>query len=131
MAGDQSYDSMEYNPSNSAVYRAWLSRQPHGRSWDKWLLMVCSQHPIQSGHRYLCEHLVAPFCSASQRSPWRCWLRLYRSLYLSLTVVTVPWRTTMLFACIVGQCSNAGCQCALPAALPSEHTNCGDASTVG
>eukprot|EP00892_Ulva_mutabilis_P010524 jgi/Ulvmu1/7844/UM004_0074.1 len=40
MPGEKTYDSMEYNPPNSAVYRAWLSRQPHGRSWDKWLLMA-------------------------------------------------------------------------------------------
>jgi hypothetical protein len=37
---DKAYESMEYNPPNSAVYRAWLARQPHSRTWDKWLLMA-------------------------------------------------------------------------------------------
>jgi hypothetical protein len=36
----KNYESMEYNPPNSAVYRSWLARQPHGRTWDKWLLMA-------------------------------------------------------------------------------------------
>jgi chloride channel 7 len=31
---------MEYNPPNSSVYRSWLEKQPHGRTWDKWLLMA-------------------------------------------------------------------------------------------
>lgn len=40
MPADKGYESMEYNPPNSAVYRSWLARQPHGRTWDKWLLMA-------------------------------------------------------------------------------------------
>jgi chloride channel 7 len=38
-AGPQ-YESMEYNPANSAAYRDWLQWQPHGRVWDKWLVMA-------------------------------------------------------------------------------------------
>lgn len=40
MPAEKAYESMEYNPPNSAVYRSWLARQPHGRTWDKWLLMA-------------------------------------------------------------------------------------------
>ena len=40
MPTEKAYESMEYNPPNSALYRSWLARQPHGRTWDKWLLMA-------------------------------------------------------------------------------------------
>ena len=40
MPAEKAYESMEYNPPNSALYRTWLARQPHGRTWDKWLLMA-------------------------------------------------------------------------------------------
>jgi hypothetical protein len=34
------FESMEYNPPNSAAYRSWLRQQPFGRAWDKWLVMA-------------------------------------------------------------------------------------------
>ena len=34
------FESMEYIPANSAVYRDWLQWQPHNRAWDKWLIMA-------------------------------------------------------------------------------------------
>jgi chloride channel 7 len=33
------FESIDYLPPNSQVYRAWLSKQPHGRSWDRWAMM--------------------------------------------------------------------------------------------
>lgn len=33
------YESIEYFAPNSSVYRKWLARQPHGRAWDRWLMM--------------------------------------------------------------------------------------------
>ena len=39
-ASEPEFESMEYNPANSAVYREWLQSQPHDRSWDKWLVMA-------------------------------------------------------------------------------------------
>ena len=33
------FESIDYLPPNSAVYRKWLARQPHRREWDRWLMM--------------------------------------------------------------------------------------------
>ena len=33
------FESIDYLPPNSQVYRAWLARQPHGRTWDRWAMM--------------------------------------------------------------------------------------------
>lgn len=35
----QQFESIDYLPPNSQVYRAWLAKQPHGRSWDRWAMM--------------------------------------------------------------------------------------------
>jgi len=34
-----SYDSQDYFPPHSEVYLEWLTKQPTGREWDRWLLM--------------------------------------------------------------------------------------------
>lgn len=33
------FESIDYLAPNSVVYRKWLARQPHRRSWDRWLMM--------------------------------------------------------------------------------------------
>ncbi|KAG2428222.1 hypothetical protein HXX76_011901 [Chlamydomonas incerta] len=32
-------ESIDYLAPNSATYRKWLARQPHRRSWDRWVMM--------------------------------------------------------------------------------------------
>lgn len=35
----QSYQSLEYLPPHSKVYRNWLQQQPARLDWDRWLMM--------------------------------------------------------------------------------------------
>lgn len=39
------FESIDYLPANSSMYREWLSFQPHRRVWDRWFMMAASALP--------------------------------------------------------------------------------------